>query len=189
MSHTDHSDVCRSPKLLLSVVCRAPVSHIFLFLLTPIQAATSFTHKYIYYTCIQHVKCKAYSLKLHPLIADCWADVNVLCSGIIDTCETVLRCPFTQGSGDAFIPWAGLVWRVTTSCHTSLSKHVKGSLIQLLALLELLCFKVLLGFQEGPFNLKPKRGKSIFSQCAWEKKAASCLCFRSVLRALSLPTN
>lgn len=67
---------------------------------------------------------------------------------------------------------------------------------------ELLRWKVLLGFQEGSFNLKPKRGKSIFffplSRSVWrgggvkkKKKKRSCLLllFWSLLRVLSLPTN
>lgn len=63
-----------------------------------------------------------------------------------------------------------LVWRVNLSCNTLLSKPDFCAHAVCSCMHELTCFQVLLGFQEGPFNLKPKRGKSIFSQIAWERK-------------------
>lgn len=63
------------------------------------------------------------------------------------TLHTLLRCPFNPTG---------------TSCTETrtaqiLSKSAVSSHIH-----ELLRFKVHLGFQQGPFNLKPKKGKSMF---------------------------
>ena len=83
-----------------------------------------------------------YSLKPDPVIADCWTDVNALCSGIVFVANTILRCPFYLDKQQYYFLLkvgaegrAGLVWKVNISCHSSLSKHVKGSLIWVLVLL------------------------------------------------------
>lgn len=81
------------------------------------------------------------------------------------------RCPETLLPA---LPWsrrrAGLVWRVNISCNTLLSKPDLSAHAVCSSMHKLMCFKGLLGFQEGPFNLKPKRGKPFFSQIAWERK-------------------
>lgn len=160
------------------------------FLGSVLLTAPSCANKHVWYI---YIIPTMQNIFLEASPSDCWLTNRRPC--IIQRDHRHLRTPFR---GVVFTPAPSAtsscsvkrVWRVNTSCHPSLSKHVKGSLMWLLALfapacLSLCASRCFLDFRRGLLTWNQRERQVNFF---WEekKRKKSCLLLLFLVPAESI---